>query len=168
MASYQYPSDAFNEAHNLINSLMDAYNSRQDMDAIRDVQELVEQTVSTAQQREHDVQDSIRGVCVREEVLLLGGGAAVSPCASRPGAVTIARLPPPTPPRARQPNNKQPTPTTTTTTRPRRARDGARGVGRILDRQVGARGARGAPDAAHRGRESEHGGARRRHQMSGF
>lgn len=61
MASLQYPSDVFNEAHSLINSLLETFSSNQDTDAVDEVQQLVDQTVSTAQQREHMVQDSIRG-----------------------------------------------------------------------------------------------------------
>lgn len=56
---------AFAEAEEVIGQLIQSYASKDDVDTVRDVHRLVEDTVNMARQREAKAQEAIKGECAR-------------------------------------------------------------------------------------------------------
>ncbi|KAI8470996.1 MAG: hypothetical protein J3K34DRAFT_520896 [Monoraphidium minutum] len=61
---FQYPMDAFRETHELMDSLIASYQvgAKEDVDAVRDVQRMVEDTLAAAAEREQQVQQIVKAL----------------------------------------------------------------------------------------------------------
>jgi hypothetical protein len=56
-----YPDEPFGQANSLLTGLIENYRSFSDANDLADIQNMVEEAVRTAQDREFRVQDSIKG-----------------------------------------------------------------------------------------------------------
>lgn len=75
-AGFQYPTDAFRETHELMDSLIASYQAgcKDDTDAVREVQRLVSDVLAAAAEKDRQAQESIKGERGAEMDQGWGGG----------------------------------------------------------------------------------------------